>query len=101
MFTDINMKVNHHFNDRSQGYVNLYFGQDFLKGGSTDYKTSDDNLYYESKDIGKLRWGNTVASAGWSYVMNHKMFSNISAYYTRYNSSIRRIEENQTGKKRR
>ena len=31
--------------------------------------------------------------------MNHKMFSNISAYYTRYNSSIRRIEENQTGKK--
>lgn len=98
-FTDINMKVNHHFNDRSQGYVNLYFGQDFLKGGSTDYKTSDDNLYYESKDIGKLRWGNTVASAGWSYVMNHKMFSNISAYYTRYNSSIRRIEENQTGKK--
>ena len=83
----------------SQGYVNLYFGQDFLKGGSTDYKTSDDNLYYESKDIGKLRWGNTVASAGWSYVMNHKMFSNISAYYTRYNSSIRRIEENQTGKK--
>ncbi len=93
------MKVNHHFNDHSQGYVNLYFGQDFLKGGSTDYKTSDDNLYYESKDIGKLRWGNTVASAGWSYVMNHKMFSNISAYYTRYNSSIRRIEENQTGKK--
>ena len=30
-FTDINMKVNHHFNDRSQGYVNLYFGQDFIK----------------------------------------------------------------------
>lgn len=54
------------FNDRSQGYVNLYFGQDFLKGGSTDYKTSDNNLYYESKDIGKLCWGNTIASAGWS-----------------------------------
>lgn len=97
-FTDFNMKVNHHFNDRSQAYVNLYFGQDFLKGGSTDYKTDDDNLYHESKDIGKLRWGNIVVSSGWSHVMNNKLFSNISAYYTRYNSSIKRKEEVQTGK---
>ena len=41
-FTDLNLKVNHHINDRSQAYVNFYFGQDFLKGGSSEFSVGDD-----------------------------------------------------------
>ena len=41
LFTDLNLKVNHHINDRSQAYVNFYFGQDFLKGGSSEFSVGD------------------------------------------------------------
>lgn len=89
-FTDVNLKVNHHFNNRSQGYVNFYYGQDYLKGGVTE--TYNEDAYYQTKDIAKLRWGNIMASAGWSYAMNSKMFTNLSAFYTRYNSTLKRYE---------
>lgn len=63
-FTDLNLKVNHHINDRSQAYVNFYFGQDFLKGGSSEFSVGDNITPFENKDFGKMRWGNIALSSG-------------------------------------
>ena len=77
-FTDLNLKVNHHINDRSQAYVNFYFGQDFLKGGSSEFSVGDNITPFENKDFGKMRWGNIALSSGWSYVFNNKMFGTVT-----------------------
>lgn len=84
-FTDLNVKVNHNFNPRSRAYVGLYFGQDFLKGGSKEKWEGE-----ETKDISKLRWGNLVAFAGWTYVFSNKLFGDMNASYTRYASNLKR-----------
>ena len=69
-FTDLNFKVNHFFSEKSRAYVSLYLGQDFLKGGNVEFSKGD-GMSYENKDIGRLRWGNVVTSAGWSYIINN------------------------------
>lgn len=84
-FTDINVKINHRFNDRSRGYVGLYWGNDFLKGGE---KENGDNGY-EKKNISTLRWGNLMAFTGWSYVFNNQLFGNLNAAYTYYSSKLK------------
>lgn len=84
-FTDLNMKINHQFNDRSRGYAGLYWGNDFLKGGE---KESGNNKY-EKKNISTLRWGNVMAFAGWSYVFNNQLFGNLNAAYTHYSSTLK------------
>lgn len=84
-FMDINLKINHQFNDRSRGYAGLYWGDDFLKGGEKE----DGNNGYESRDIGRLRWGNIMAFTGWSYVFNHQLFGNLNAAFTHYSSTLK------------
>jgi hypothetical protein len=87
-FTDVNAKINHHFNDRSRAYVNFYYGDDLI---NTTYKDGNQNTsqWYE-KDKNRLQWGNIVASAGWNYVFSPKIFGEITAAYTRYHTSIKR-----------
>ena len=87
-FTDLNLKVNHHINDRSQAYVNFYFGQDFLKGGSSEFSVGDDITPFENKDFGKMRWGNIALSSGWSHVFNNKMFGTVTLAYSHYQSKL-------------
>ena len=84
-FMDMNLKINHQFNDRSRGYAGLYWGDDFLKGGEKE----DGNNGYESRDIGRLRWGNIMAFTGWSYVFNHQLFGNLNAAFTHYSSTLK------------
>ncbi|WP_455667769.1 carboxypeptidase-like regulatory domain-containing protein [Phocaeicola sp.] len=83
-FTDLNLKINHQFSERSRGYAGLYWGNDFLKGGE---KRNGENEY-EKKDVSKLRWGNLMAFAGWSYVFNNQLFGNLNAAYTHYSSKL-------------
>lgn len=87
-FTDVNLKVNHTIDDRSQAYVNFYFGQDFLKGGSTRFAI-DEESPFENKSIGKMRWGNIALSSGWSYVLNNKIFGTVTLAYSRYQSRLK------------
>ena len=84
-FTDMNFKLNHQFNDRSRGYAGLYWGNDFLKGGE---KREGDNGY-ESRNTGRLRWGNIMAFTGWSYVFNNQLFGNVNAAFTHYSSTLK------------
>lgn len=84
-FTDLNVKINHQFNDRSRGYTGIYWGNDFLKGGEKESGNHD----YEAKNISTLRWGNVMAFTGWSYVFSNQLFGNLNAAYTHYSSMLK------------
>ena len=96
-FHDLNLKVNHIFNDRSRMYLRLYNGNDVLKGGSTDFPDQDsDNNYNYDSDV-SLRWGNIMATAGWTYVFNNRLFGKVSGVFTRYHSRLRNTEHDVVG----
>ncbi len=96
-FHDLNLKVNHIFNYRSRMYLSLYNGNDVLKGGSTDFPDQDsDNNYNYDSDV-SLRWGNIMATAGWTYVFNNRLFGKVSGVFTRYHSRLRNTEHDVVG----
>ena len=96
-FHDLNLKVNHIFNDRSRMYLSLYNGNDVLKGGSTDFPDQDsDNNYNYDSDV-SLRWGNIMATAGWTYVFNNRLFGKVSGVFTRYHSRLRNTAHDVVG----
>ena len=82
-FTDLNAKVNHQFSDRSRAYLMFYYGEDYLRANE---KSDYSSLYSEDKN--NLRWGNTVVSAGWNYVLSPNLFSEFTGAFSRYNSRL-------------
>lgn len=86
-FHDLNVKLNHHFNERSRMYLSIYNGNDVLKGGSDEFSTSSDNYYKNTWDV-SMRWGNMMATAGWTYVFNNQLFGKVSGVFTRYRSKL-------------
>lgn len=56
-----------------------------MKGGE---KREGDNGY-ESRNTGRLRWGNIMAFTGWSYVFNNQLFGNVNAAFTHYSSTLK------------
>lgn len=84
-FTDINGKITHRFNKRSQAYISLYYGQDYLKYKNEDFWS--DKTERDTQDS-RMLWGNIVASAGWNYAFNPSLFGEFAAAYTRYFSSL-------------
>lgn len=90
-FTDLNIKLTHHFNDRSRAFAGIYFGRDYLKGGSKQQQEGD-----EEKDVSRLKWGSVMGFAGWSYAFSPKLYGTMNAAYTRYASNVRRDREEST-----
>lgn len=87
-FHDLNARIDHRFSDKSRLYVSLYNGNDVLKAKYSDAPSKGyENVYSESNDS-YMRWGNLVASAGWTYAFNSKLFGKLSGFYTRYSSKI-------------
>ena len=76
-FYDLNVKLNHKFNDRDRLYVSWYSGDDDIY---FNYKSSDGQ--YKSKTKLDWRWGNTVSAIRWNHVLNPKLFMDLSANYT-------------------
>lgn len=97
-FHDLNLKVNHIFNDRSRMYFSLYNGNDVLKGGSSDFNTKGDDNYFNYDTDLSLRWGNIMATAGWTYVFNNQLFGKVSGVFTRYHSRLKSTEHNTDGR---
>lgn len=87
-FYDLNAKVTHKFNDRSRLFLSYYMGDDVvyarvktLENIFTDYT---DKMYMRLR----YNWGNMVGSARWNYVINPKLFMNVTGSYTRYRNDI-------------
>ena len=87
-FYDINAKVVHKFNDRSRLYASLYAGDDVLKFGFL----ANDGGYYGytfKEELGThYNWGNLAAALRWNYVINPKLFMNLTATFTRYRNDL-------------
>ena len=75
-FHDLNARIDHRFSDRSRMYLSLYNGNDVLKVGSEDFAYSEYTSEYRNTIDAYMRWGNLVASAGWTYAFSNKLFGN-------------------------
>jgi len=106
-FYDFNAKINHKLSDKSRLYLSLYDGKDkFFFNNRSQYGNA---FYYydeqgeqayipsehgnalhtgtESANI-DIGWGTRMASLGWTYAVNSKLFSNATLVYNRYRSNI-------------
>ena len=83
-FTDVNVKANFEAGKKDHLYVSCYMGQDKLlvkedvtspgrQGGEKNYKSSEG-----------FSWGNITGMVRWNRVVGKKMFSNVTATYSRY-----------------
>lgn len=78
-FYDVNAKINHAINNKNRVYLSFYGGND--KVYSKDKTTTSVN------DFG-LFWGNVIAAARWNHVISPKLFSNVTATYSRYHFEV-------------
>ena len=78
-FYDLNLKLNHKFNDNDRLYVSWYSGDDDIY---FNYRSSGGA--YKEKTRLNWRWGNTVAAIRWNHVLGPKLFMDVSANYTQY-----------------
>ena len=79
-FYDLNAKINHKFSDKSHLYLSSYLGNDkfYFKNS---YTINGD----ENEENGSIRWGNITNALRWNYLVNNKLFSNITLTYSQYN----------------
>jgi len=87
-FHDLNIKLNHRFSDRSRMYLSLYNGKDKLDAESKTFDAPNYSREINTDFRSRLEWGNLMATAGWTYVYTPKLFGRVSAFYTRYRSSM-------------
>ncbi len=66
-FYDLNSKLNWNINSKNTVFLSGYFGRDFFSTGF------------------KFNYGNATATARWNHIFSSKLFSNITAYHSRYN----------------
>lgn len=94
-FQDLNAKINHKFSNKSKLYLSSYFGKDKF------YSKYEDESVYENKtnlykDKARLEWGNRIAALRWNYQLSPKLFSNITATYSRYKFLIASESESES-----
>lgn len=86
-FYDLNVKINHRFNDRNWLYLSTYAGED---KGWTQTKTDnmEGNEQVHKDERASLKWGNIITALRWNHIFNDKLFSNLTATYSRYNFGV-------------
>ncbi len=81
-FYDVNAKVNYKISDKDKLYLSAYTGDDrfFVEFA----EVFDDN---RNEVESRLGWGNFTAAARWNHLWTNKLFSNLTATYSKYNFS--------------
>jgi outer membrane receptor for ferrienterochelin and colicin len=95
-FYDFNAKVNHKINRNNQLYLSFYNG---LDEAYIRYNDSYENSGFRNQTLSdnSLNWGNRIATARWNWIVTPKLFSNVTATYSRYRFlTDLNLEENQT-----
>ena len=75
-FYDVNLKLNYILNPNNRLYLSLYSGRDQL------------GLQVDETDL-RTRWGNNVAAAKWTSVLNPRLFLSTTLTYSRFQYSLR------------
>ena len=71
-FYDFNAKVNYKFSDKSRLYLSAYYGKDA----------------FGVPGLVKFNWGNLGLTGRWNYLINDKLFLNVSTIYSDYDYAI-------------
>ncbi|MEM8897562.1 MAG: TonB-dependent receptor [Bacteroidota bacterium] len=82
-FYDLNGKINHIISDKDRLYLSFYLGDDRFSG-TNKYSDTEGNETYEEKFKIGLNWGNRLAAFRWNHLWSDRLFSNLTATYTRY-----------------
>ena len=82
-FHDFNAKINHRINERNRVFLSAYLGDDKAYAHSR-YKYVSPTRSSESKDDLGLGWGNITTALRWNSIITSKLFSNVTATYSRY-----------------
>ncbi len=72
-FFDLNAKLNFRINDKNRLFATFYLGNDLLE------RTTSASI-----DTYGLGWNNLLGTLRWNHVFSKKLFSNTTAYVTRY-----------------
>ncbi|MCG8701632.1 MAG: TonB-dependent receptor [Bacteroidales bacterium] len=75
-FYDLNTKVNYKLNDKHRLYLSGYFGRDELKQD------------IDADNKSEFGWGNYTATVRWNYIINKKLFMNLTALTSNYDYKI-------------
>lgn len=86
-FYDLNTKINYIFSDRDRIYLSAYLGDDKAYNKYKDFRFQD-NTRYDYEDEFGLKWGNITTAFRWNHVFSPKIFSNVTATYSRYQFDI-------------
>ena len=65
-FYDLNAKVNYKFSDKSRLFLSAYYGKDA----------------FGVPGLVKFNWGNLGLTGRWNYLINDKLFLNVSTIYS-------------------
>ncbi|MBT1697891.1 carboxypeptidase-like regulatory domain-containing protein [Fulvivirgaceae bacterium PWU4] len=98
-FYDLNTKINHRINDRNRIYLSTYLGDDkaysrFKDSYDNQAQNGKEHVSYE--DEFSLRWGNITTALRWNKIFTNKLFSNVTATYSRYRFAVSAKSENKT-----
>lgn len=77
-FYDLNLKINHHLNDRNRLFLSGYFGRDVFKN-----------------PFALMKLGNATGTFRWNHLFSQKVFSNLTLVFSHYNYSLGTSEEDQ------
>jgi hypothetical protein len=86
-FYDLNAKINHRVNSRNRIYLSAYTGDDKAYARSK-YSSFGQEAKSASEDQFKLRWGNITTAIRWNSILGKKLFSNVTATYSRYRFAV-------------
>ncbi len=82
-FYDLNLKLNHVFNDRNRLYFSYYLGGDLFKN-QFDQRYDDLNGLQTDRYLLNSDWGNTIAALRWNHVLGKNIFVNSTLRYSRF-----------------
>ena len=83
-FYDANAKITHKFSDKSRLYATFYMGDDDVYTRIRTESSLAEDQYLDFRN----NWGNTVGGLRWNYVLNPKLFMNLSLSYTGYSNRM-------------
>ncbi|MBN1953010.1 MAG: TonB-dependent receptor [Bacteroidales bacterium] len=91
-FQDINVKLNHRFNNNNRLYLSMYTGDDaYHYALNEDTETETERVHYEEED--GFKWGNITGTLRWNHQFGPRMFSNTTLLYSRYSFATNTFRE--------
>lgn len=86
-FYDLNTKLNYIISEKDRVFLSLYTGQDkaYMKFKESYYY---DDTQYNSTGKAGLDWGNITTALRWNHVYTNKLFSNVTATFSRFRFDI-------------